>query len=189
MKKLPAEKVNSLILSYLFKGFIWTFSDFFRIEKDFKLTATVGKKNFFTWNDDEYRDFMIYVISNLEPFEELKHTILANELYEFNEILFVNKGKVVIGYEINKQKRYCLQFTNKCVVGAFGLTFNQRSKFIYTSLTKISGYFIRQNHWMGVLEDYPMIGNRIKRNVIWEYLCKINVKVNINKRKILKSFE
>ena len=45
---------------------------------------------------------MIFVISHLEPFEEKKHTILAHELDEFNEIMFVDKGKVVVGYEINK---------------------------------------------------------------------------------------
>ena len=67
---------------------------------------------------------MCYVIQHLEPFEERKHVILANELDEFNEIMFVDKGKVVVGYEINKQKRYCIQFSNRCVIGAFGVTFN-----------------------------------------------------------------
>ena len=45
---------------------------------------------------------MVHIIKNLEPFEENRHTILYNELDEFNEITFVNKGKVVVGYEINK---------------------------------------------------------------------------------------
>ena len=62
----------------------------------------MGVKTFYTWMDDEYRDFMIYVIRHLEPFQEKKHTILAHELDEFNEIMFVDNGKVVVGYEINK---------------------------------------------------------------------------------------
>lgn len=128
---------------------------------------------------------MVHIIKNLEPFREDKHTVLYNELDEFNEILFVNKGKVVVGYEINKVKRYCIQFSNKCTIGAYGITFNKRAKFIYTALTKIAGYFIRQPCWLEALENYPAIGCRIKKNVLMDYVCKINVKVTINKQKII----
>lgn len=51
---------------------------------------------------------MYELITKLEPFREKKGTKLKQELDEFNEIMFVNKGKVVIGYEINKEKRYCI---------------------------------------------------------------------------------
>lgn len=55
---------------------------------------------------------------------EKRNTILKEELDEFNEIMFVNKGKVVIGYEMNKEKRYCIQYNDKVVIGAYGITFN-----------------------------------------------------------------
>jgi hypothetical protein len=67
---------------------------------------------------------MFNLFTCLEPRYEKKHTIVYDELDEFNEIIFVNKGKVLIGYEINKQKRYCLQYTDNCVIGGFGCTFN-----------------------------------------------------------------
>lgn len=51
---------------------------------------------------------MYQLIQNLEPFCEKRNTVLKEELDEFNEIMFVNKGRVVIGYEINKEKRYCI---------------------------------------------------------------------------------
>jgi hypothetical protein len=60
----------------------------------------------------------------LEPFREKGYTVLKEELDEFNEIMYVNKGKVVIGYEVNKEKRYCIQYTDKVVIGAYGITFN-----------------------------------------------------------------
>ena len=44
----------------------------------------------------------------LEPRHEDKHTILIDENEEMNEVTFITHGKVVIGYEINKQKRYCI---------------------------------------------------------------------------------
>jgi len=51
---------------------------------------------------------MYQLITKLEPFKENRNTILKEELDEFNEIMFVNKGLVYIGYELNKEKRYCI---------------------------------------------------------------------------------
>ena len=38
---------------------------------------------------------------SLEPRHESKRTVLADELDEFNEVTFVQKGQIVVGYEIN----------------------------------------------------------------------------------------
>jgi hypothetical protein len=54
-------------------------------------------------------------------------TILVNELDENLEVVFIDKGQIMVGYEINKQKRYCLRYEDKCIIGAFGCTFNQRA--------------------------------------------------------------
>ena len=43
----------------------------------------------YTWNDDSYRDFMIALITRLEPRFEKRKTILANELEELNEVTFI----------------------------------------------------------------------------------------------------
>ena len=45
---------------------------------------------------------MLQLISFLEPNSEVKHTIMINELDEFNMVEFVHKGKILVGYEINK---------------------------------------------------------------------------------------
>ena len=64
------------------------------------------------------------MLSKLEPRFEKKKTLIIDELDEFNEIIFVTIGTVFIGYEINKVKNYCIKYTDKCVIGAFGCTFN-----------------------------------------------------------------
>jgi hypothetical protein len=51
---------------------------------------------------------MMQVLTNLEPYYEISNTIMVSELQEFNEIIFVQKGKIVIGFEINKEKKYCI---------------------------------------------------------------------------------
>lgn len=99
-----------------------------------------------------YRDFMALLLTKLEPRFEAKRTIIVDEFDEFNEVIFVFKGTTVIGYEINKQKRYALKHKNCCVIGGYGCTFNQRSAFIYTALTDIHGYSVRKENWHKLLD-------------------------------------
>ena len=55
---------------------------------------------------------------------KMANLIIIDEMDEMIEIFFVDKGSIIIGYEINKQKKYCIKYTDKCVIGAFGVTFN-----------------------------------------------------------------
>ena len=62
------------------------------------------------------------------------------------------KGTVVVGYEVNKMKKYSLRIKNKIVIGAYGSTFNQRSEFIYTALGDVHAQAIRKENWLEILE-------------------------------------
>ena len=59
-----------------------------------------------TFEDDEYSNFMTKVMRNLEIRKIYKGDIIAKELDECNEILFVFQGKYNIGYEINRKNRF-----------------------------------------------------------------------------------
>ena len=45
---------------------------------------------------------MVDVLADLEPRRENEKVILYNELDDFTEIVFFNKGKIELGYELNK---------------------------------------------------------------------------------------
>ena len=62
-----------------------------------------------------------------------------------------------MGYEINKMKKFQIVYKNKCIIGAFNVTFNQRATFIYQALTDIQGYFIRKANWQDLMEDYGAV--------------------------------
>jgi hypothetical protein len=95
------------------------------------------------------------LLKSLEPRYEKKHTILKDELDEPDEILFVCKGSVVIGYDVNKVKKYCIRQKNNSVIGAFMVSFCQRSEFVYTALTNIEGLFVRKMNWHEILSSNP----------------------------------
>ena len=66
---------------------------------------------------------MISILLNLEPCIMHKRVVLLGELEECNQVLFIGKGKVVVGYELNNQKRYCVRFNHRSVVGAYEMAF------------------------------------------------------------------
>lgn len=64
------------------------------------------------------------VLRNLEPRFESAGTTIINELDEFGEIIFIQKGIILLGYEINKVRNHCIKMKDRCVIGAYGVTFN-----------------------------------------------------------------
>ena len=135
------------------------FLDFFRLEcGDTSNFFSFKTATYFTWNNPEYRNYMMFILQHLEPFNEKRNTILVDEFDAFDLIQFIHKGTVMVGFEINKIKKYCLKYFNKCIIGAYGITFNKRASFIYKAGSDVHGFFIRKHHWMESLEEFPKIG-------------------------------
>ena len=80
----------------------------------------------------------------MEPRREYRGSVLYEELEEIQEIFFVSKGTMDIGYELNKSRKFVVRYTDKTVVGAYNCSFNKRSMFIFRCKTECKGYFIRK---------------------------------------------
>lgn len=72
---------------------------------------------------------------NLKPRFEKAKTILFEELEEVQEIIFIQKGYVDIGYEINKQKRYVLRLQPTFEIGGMQCSFDERMMFVFMCKT------------------------------------------------------
>ena len=70
--------------------------------------------------------------------------IIANEMEECLEVLFVEEGKYQVGYEINKKRFYKLQFGVSTVIGGFNTCFKKRYFFIYRAKTDVSCLAMRK---------------------------------------------
>jgi len=46
-------------------------------------------------------------------------------------------------------------FKDKCIIGGYGLTWNQKAAFNYTSFTFVSGFFVRKKNWDQILAGNP----------------------------------
>ena len=68
--------------------------------------------SFYTWENQLYRNFMMGLLSVLEPRKEFANIIIYNELDEVNEVIFFNKGDYDVGFEINRERYYVIRFKN-----------------------------------------------------------------------------
>lgn len=116
------------LYGFLFGEFNRSFLVFFRIPNEKSIfmnsRSELEKLNgYFTWKDQVYQEFMRNILRSIEPKFDKKYTILVDELDDFDEVTFVQKGTIVIGYEINKLKTFCLKYKNCAIIGAYNVTF------------------------------------------------------------------
>jgi CRP-like cAMP-binding protein len=63
----------------------------------------------YTWEDQNYRDLMIKIVRTLEPRRLEAGKIIYKTLEEVDEIYFIEKGAVDIGFEINREPNYVIR--------------------------------------------------------------------------------
>ena len=131
---------------------------------------------------------MMELLMLLEPYRNFKKTVLFDELGEFTEVLFIGKGTVLVGYEINKETRYCLKYDNYCVLGGYEIMYQQRSAYIYTAMTNIQGYSVRRHNWLSLMDNHPEIATCVKMNTFQNYSRNVKNKVNECKRQAINEY-
>ena len=94
---------------------------------------------------------MIEVLQNLEPRHEHRGTMIFEELDDIREIIFIAKGQIDIGFEVNKQKRFAIRYTDRTLIGAYNCTFNIRAIFCYRATSDCEGFSIRKARWAKII--------------------------------------
>lgn len=101
------------------------------------------------------------MLSSLEPRREAANVVIYNELDEVNEVIFINQGTYEIGFEMNRIQTFVLRFKDSNVIGAYGVTFNKRTLFVYKTVTACQGFFIRRNAWRNLIKEHVEISNHL----------------------------
>jgi CRP-like cAMP-binding protein len=120
---------------------------------------------------------MTGLLANLQPRFELAGAIIFEELEEISEVIFIQKGNMDIGYELNKRKRFVLRFHNHSMVGAYNCSFNEPSIFIYKCQSNCEGYSIRKEEWINLLNMDEDINDWLREKVKSHYFKNIKYKV------------
>jgi hypothetical protein len=95
---------------------------------------------------------MLDLLQHLEPRYEEKDITILDELDEVSEVVLFVRGKFDIGFEVNGKRRFVKRFTNSstsasnagAMIGAHGVSFHKRSRFIYKTASRCEGFFMRK---------------------------------------------
>ena len=74
---------------------------------------------YYTFDNENYNQFMLQMMSVLEMRRFEKGQIIANEMDESLEVIFVEQGRYNVGYEVNKTPFYRVRFGESTIIGGF----------------------------------------------------------------------
>ena len=94
---------------FLFGEFLASYEKIFC----FRNEDSRDQPSFYTWENQLYRNFMMSLLSVLEPRKEERNVIMYNELDEVNEVIFFTKGDYDVGFEINRERNYVIRYKNQ----------------------------------------------------------------------------
>ena len=165
LAQLPDRVQIQLYTDFIFKDYLWKFRRFFRITNEIESLVKINKfckYPYYTYDNEMYSSFMISFMNSLETSFYLANDIIAKELDESLEVLFVDKGRYEIGYEINKKQFMCRQYGASTIIGGFQICYNIRFSFIYKAFTQMKCLTIRKNKFLKILDKFPEIRLQMK---------------------------
>ena len=111
---------------------------------------------------------MVSILLSLEPRFTPKGSFFFDKR-EVREVLFIQSGKVDVGYMYNDKEKYVLRYEGATVLGAYNCTYHKLTDFIYYARIDCYGYNISKENWSTIIYDCPHICNAWKANIAKDY--------------------
>ena len=127
MDQTPDEIKCQIYSCFLYRRFLYKYRRFF----SFQNTESKNRNSFYTWGLQHYQNFMILFLQNLEPISFKRMDVIFGELESVDTIFFFMDGKVDIGYEINRKKKFRIRQKGAFHIGGFECCYKRRSQVIY----------------------------------------------------------
>jgi hypothetical protein len=105
------------------------------------------------FNSPKFRVFLVKFVRCLEP-RRYNDIIIQEQFGEVYEVLYINKGSVLVGYRLFNDTFYakCIK-GNQIIVGDFACLNNKVSEFLYKSHELILGFAIKKESFIEIIED------------------------------------
>ena len=106
--EIPVNVQINILAGFIYYDFLSDFEGTFFIEKQAYDQGYIDEP-FYTWADPEYQNLMLMILENLEPRFEEKGSYLFDG-NEVREVIFIQKGKIDVGYMYNDKEKYVLRY-------------------------------------------------------------------------------
>lgn len=147
ISELPESTVAQIYIDYLFKDFLYKYKSYILG------TMSVNVEQLSEEHSAKTRIFLVKFVRCLEPRRYI-NTIILDQFEEVYEVLYVNKGSVIIGYRLFNDIFYAKNMKgNQVVIGDFACLSNKVSEFLYKSHETILGFAIKKERFLEIIED------------------------------------
>ena len=130
---------------------------------------------FYEYKDSIYCDFMLNLLKTLEIRFFKKNVLIAAEMDECMEVLFVEHGYYKVGYQINNRVFFRRHFGMFTTIGGFSICYDKRCNFIYRTSTDLKGLAIRKTNFRQLLNKYPIFAMQLKHKFWKHYVTQIYI--------------
>jgi hypothetical protein len=112
---------------------------------------------------------MIEILTCLKPRRAFIGEVLFRPLESVDELIFLEKGSIDIGFVLNDSPKYIVRLQAGGVVGVFNVTFNVKTRFLYTCYHTATAYGVSKSDWLRIMgicgdcnPDYKEISDTVK---------------------------
>lgn len=96
---------------------------------------------------------MLSILHNLEPRISHSQEVIIMDEEQLEEIVLFEIGEIDIGYFIKKKLLYKIRIKDRVALGAYHITFNRSSNYVYKSANLCQGYSIKRARWMEIIKN------------------------------------
>lgn len=140
---------DDLVKDFIFTDFLDLFgSSYFGIPYTKSPDSEQLGVVFYTWDNQIYRDMMMDILYKLEPRMEPANKILFMTIEEVEEMFFIVKGSIEIGFELSRVAKYVVRLNEGGAIGIYNITFNKKTMFQYRVKHEFHGFTIRKDNWL-----------------------------------------
>lgn len=143
---------------------------------------------FFDFNDRIYLNFMTHIFKSLELRRFPKDYYICYELDECDEILMVDKGFYLVGYNVNNFEYFTRLYGKSSIIGAYNVIFRMRQEFLIKTQTQMEAYAIRRMNMHKILQKYRYFEVPMKQKAISTYSSNIYFPLTKEKNLLIKHF-
>ena len=182
MDQLPNHVQDRILNKFMYGKFLKKFENIFQIEMD----KSTSNHSCYTWDNYNYRSFMIALLHGLQPRKYDKGELIYTQLEEINEVIFVERGNIDVGFEVSYKKKFVVRLFDHSVIGAYNCANHSKTLYIYKNQSEnFQGWSIKKATWIDLMTNYEDISKKVLKQFEDFFQAKIQVPVEQEKMRFI----
>ena len=191
LAELPVDRRLVIMKNFLFADFFLEFNKYFELERvvDDPHPKVKIQHAYYRWGHEGFDEFMLEVMKSLVPRRCVAGEIILHELEEVLEMTFVLSGTFLVGYDINKTRKFVVSHSEGKVIGEYNIMFMQQSLYIVKCKVDIFGYALSRRAWQHLRAEYAVYTRQLMKKCFRNAHRDIIMPIYASKQTMIKHYQ